>query len=46
MFTEYPKKRMQDLLGYGLAMEGMAANGTNRLYRVFLDICHDDDQPK
>ena len=24
MFTEYLKKRMQDLLGYGLAMEGLA----------------------
>jgi hypothetical protein len=25
MFTEYLKKRMQDLLGYGLAMEGLAS---------------------
>jgi hypothetical protein len=24
MFTGYLKKRMQDLLGYGLAMEGLA----------------------
>jgi enoyl-CoA hydratase/carnithine racemase len=24
MFTEYIRKRMQDLLGYGLAMEGLA----------------------
>jgi enoyl-CoA hydratase/carnithine racemase len=24
MFTEYIKRRMQDLLGYGLAMEGLA----------------------
>jgi hypothetical protein len=24
MFTEYLRKRMQDLLGYGLAMEGLA----------------------
>ena len=24
MFTEYLKKRMQDVLGYGLAMEGLA----------------------
>jgi enoyl-CoA hydratase/carnithine racemase len=24
MFTEHLKKRMQDLLGYGLAMEGLA----------------------
>jgi hypothetical protein len=24
MFTEYLKKRLQDLLGYGLAMEGLA----------------------
>jgi hypothetical protein len=24
MFTEYLKKRMQDLLAYGLAMEGLA----------------------
>jgi enoyl-CoA hydratase/carnithine racemase len=24
MLTEYLKKRMQDLLGYGLAMEGLA----------------------
>jgi hypothetical protein len=24
MLTEYLKKQMQDLLGYGLAMEGLA----------------------
>ena len=24
MFTEHLRKRMQDLLGYGLAMEGLA----------------------
>lgn len=24
MFAEYIRKRMQDLLGYGLAMEGLA----------------------
>ena len=24
MFVEYIRKRMQDLLGYGLAMEGLA----------------------
>ena len=24
MFTEYLRRRMQDLLGYGLAMEGLA----------------------
>jgi hypothetical protein len=27
MFTEYPKRRMQDLLGYGLAMEGLVCGG-------------------